>query len=117
LRKTSLKLAAVGLVALGLGACNTPGDRALGGAAIGGLAGAGIGGLAGGGRGALIGGLAGAGTGAIIGAATTPARPVYGPGPYYAPRPVAAYPAPPVYRDWREQPSYDDYRPRYRAGY
>jgi osmotically inducible lipoprotein OsmB len=113
-----MKVAAACAVALGLGACNTPGDRAVGGAAIGGLAGAGIGGLAGGGRGALIGGLAGAGTGAIIGAATTPQRAAYGPGPYYAPRAVSAYPAPPVYRDWREQPAYEDYaRPRYGYGY
>lgn len=58
---------------LGLAACNTPQDRALGGAAIGGLSGAAIGGLATGtGGGAAVGGVLGAAGGAIIGAATAP---------------------------------------------
>lgn len=67
--KSFMILAVVGL---SLGACNTPGERALGGALIGGGTGAVIGGLAGGGRGALIGGGIGAAGGAIVGAATTP---------------------------------------------
>jgi len=106
-------------VTLGLGACNTPGDRALGGAGIGGLAGAGIGGLAGGGRGALIGGLAGAATGAVVGASTAP-QPAYGQGYYGAPRPGPAYSAGPVvYRGPADGgPYYEDYgyaqTPRYR---
>ncbi len=58
---------------LGLAACNTPQDRALGGAAIGGISGAAIGGLATGtGGGAAVGGLIGAAGGAIIGASTAP---------------------------------------------
>ena len=72
--KTTFAVAAVTL-ALGLGACtnpNDPGQRALGGAAIGAGSGALIGGLAGGGGGAAIGAAAGAGTGAVVGAATTP---------------------------------------------
>ena len=120
---TFTKLGAACLVALSLAACNSPGERAGGGAVIGGLAGAGIGGLAGGGRGALIGGLAGAGTGAIIGAATTPQpRPVVT-RPYYEDyrRPVAydyGYGPPPVYSAPRPDYSYDDYnRPRPNMGY
>jgi hypothetical protein len=75
-----LTVATLGL-AIGLGACSDPydpGQRAVGGAAIGGLTGAGIGALAGGGKGALIGGLAGGALGAGAGAATTPQRPAYG---------------------------------------
>ena len=64
--------AAAAALLIGLAACdpNDPGQRALGGAAIGAGAGALIGGVAGGnaGTGALI----GAGVGAIGGAATTP---------------------------------------------
>lgn len=56
---------------LGLSACNSPGDRAVGGALIGGAAGAAIGGLATGrGRGALVGGAIGAAGGALVGAAS-----------------------------------------------
>lgn len=62
----------VAALALSLGACNTPGERAVGGALIGGGTGAVIGGLAGGGRGALVGAGIGAAGGAIVGAATTP---------------------------------------------
>jgi len=62
----------IGSMGLSLAACdpNRPGDRALGGAALGAAGGAAIGGLSGGnaGTGALI----GAGVGAIGGAATTP---------------------------------------------
>ncbi len=68
-----------GLSALvGLSACTDPydpGQRALGGAAIGAGTGAAIGAIAGGGRGAGIGALAGGAIGAVGGAATTPQRP------------------------------------------
>jgi osmotically inducible lipoprotein OsmB len=70
--KTILALAVVGLMLAG---CNSPGERAVGGAAIGGLAGAAIGGLATGRTsGALAGAAIGAAGGAIVGAATTPER-------------------------------------------
>lgn len=52
-----------------------PGQRALGGGALGAGAGAAIGGLAGGGRGALAGALLGGALGAVGGAATTPTPP------------------------------------------
>lgn len=59
----------------GLAACNTPGERAAGGAVIGGATGALIGGLATGrAGGAVAGGLIGAAGGAIIGGATAPQR-------------------------------------------
>lgn len=61
-----------------LTACSNPydpGQRALGGGAIGAGAGAAIGGLAGGGRGALAGALLGGAVGAVGGAATTPTPP------------------------------------------
>ncbi len=79
-------------------ACYSPGDRAAGGAAIGGLTGAGIGALASGGRAAptLAGAAVGAATGAVVGAATAPPPP--GPGcarwgadPYGRPVCVASY--------------------------
>lgn len=63
-----------------LAGCSNPyseGQRAAGGALLGGAGGAAIGGLAGGGKGALIGGGAGALGGAAVGAATTP-EPRYG---------------------------------------
>jgi len=63
---------------MALAACTNPydpGQRAVGGAAIGGGTGAVIGAIAGGGRGAAIGALAGAGLGAVSGAATTPTPP------------------------------------------
>jgi hypothetical protein len=67
------KILALAVVGLSLAACNTPGERAVGGAAIGGLTGAAIGGLATGRTGgALAGAAIGAAGGAIIGAATTP---------------------------------------------
>jgi hypothetical protein len=69
-----IPLAAATALLLGLAACNPndPGQRALGGAAIGAGTGALIGGATGGnaGTGALIGGA----VGAIGGAATTPGR-------------------------------------------
>lgn len=70
----AIMLSAALASALALGGCgNTAGDRAVGGAVLGGAAGALIGGAATGrAGGALAGGLIGAGTGAVIGAATTP---------------------------------------------
>lgn len=65
--------ALLGLMALCLTACNTPQDRAVGGALIGGAAGAVIGGAATGDvGGALVGGAIGAAGGAVVGAATAP---------------------------------------------
>jgi hypothetical protein len=55
----------------------SPGQRALGGAAIGAGTGAVIGGIAGGGQGAGLGALIGGAVGAAGGAATTPRRPYY----------------------------------------
>jgi len=70
---------AAGVFTLSLAACNTPQDRALGGAAIGGIAGAAIGGAATGrAGGALAGAAIGAAGGAIVGASTAPAQPNYG---------------------------------------
>ena len=67
---------AAGALTLSMAACNTPTDRAVGGAAIGGLAGAAIGGAATGrAGGALAGAAIGAAGGAIVGAGTAPARP------------------------------------------
>ncbi len=72
--KKFFAIAAVALTVGGLSACNTPGDRAVGGALIGGAAGAAIGGLATGrAGGALVGGAIGAAGGAMVGAATAPA--------------------------------------------
>jgi len=96
MRRVALTLGMVGL--LGLASCTNPydpGQRAVGGAAIGAGTGALIGGLAGGGRGAGIGALVGAGAGAITGAATTPQPPP--PGYYPPPPPPAQYPPPPGY--------------------
>lgn len=71
--------AAAGVMTLSVAACNTPGERALGGAAIGGLAGATIGGIATGHTGgALAGAAVGAAGGAVVGAATTPEPVVVG---------------------------------------
>jgi hypothetical protein len=70
--KRLILVAAIGLT---LGACTSPGERAVGGAAIGGLTGAAIGGLATGRTsGALAGAAIGAAGGAIVGAATAPSR-------------------------------------------
>jgi hypothetical protein len=83
---------AIGLT-LSLSACSDPydpGQRALGGGAIGAGAGAAIGGIAGGGSGALLGGVLGGGVGALTGAATTPERPA--PAPNYPPPPPAYHP-------------------------
>ncbi|WP_029030118.1 YMGG-like glycine zipper-containing protein [Salinarimonas rosea] len=66
-------LLAAGTLAFSVAACTTPGERAVGGALIGGASGAAIGAAVDGGEGALIGGALGAGAGAIIGAGTAPA--------------------------------------------
>jgi osmotically inducible lipoprotein OsmB len=81
--KKFLAIAAVALTAGALSACNTPGERAAGGALIGGAAGAAVGGLATGRvGGAVAGGVIGAAGGAIIGAATTPQAQCPGRAPY-----------------------------------
>ncbi|WP_375465692.1 hypothetical protein [uncultured Methylobacterium sp.] len=65
-----------GTLVLSVGACNTPEDRALGGAGLGALAGAAIGGAATGrAGGALAGAAIGGASGAIIGASTAPRCP------------------------------------------
>ena len=78
-------------ILLVLSACTNPydpGQRALGGGAIGAGAGAAIGGLAGGWHGAAIGALAGGALGAVTGAVTTPHPP---PPTYYSPSPRSPY--------------------------
>lgn len=86
--KTMIVAAAAGALLLSLTACNTPGERALGGGAIGGLAGATIGGLATGrASGALAGAAIGAAGGAVVGAASTPE-----PEPVYVEEPMPAAP-------------------------
>jgi hypothetical protein len=67
---------AVTAAGLSLSACYTPGERAAGGAVIGGLGGAAIGAAASGGLAgpAIAGAAIGAASGAIIGAATAPPR-------------------------------------------
>jgi hypothetical protein len=72
--KKLLMLTVAVATAASLTACNSPGERAAGGAVIGGLGGAGIGALASGGRagGTLAGAAIGAASGAVIGAATAP---------------------------------------------
>jgi len=79
LAKAMILAAALG-AALPLGGCTTPTERALGGAAIGGLGGAGIGALASGG---LVGptlaaSAIGAAGGALVGAVTAPPPRYYG---------------------------------------
>jgi hypothetical protein len=71
--KKVITAVAAGALMLSMAACNTPGERALGGAAIGGVAGAAIGGAATGrAGGALAGAAIGAAGGAIVGGATAP---------------------------------------------
>lgn len=81
------------LMTLSLAACNTPGERAAGGAVLGGLAGAAIGGAATGrAGGALAGAAVGAAGGAIVGAATTPRQCAeWGYDPYGNPVCLATY--------------------------
>lgn len=74
--KRLIAAALAGSLALSLGACNTPQDRALGGAALGAGLGAAVGGLATGrAGGALAGAAIGGAGGAIAGAATAPRCP------------------------------------------
>src|SRR5207248_6231824 len=78
-------------VAIGLSSCTNPydpGQRALGGAAIGAASGAAIGAAAAGGGGAATGALVGGALGAIAGVATTPPPPAYG---YPPPRRYVGY--------------------------
>ena len=98
-----------------LGACTNPydpGQRALGGAAIGAGSGALLGGVIGGGRGALTGALIGGAVGAVGGAVTTPQRPDYrnydnGPGPGYYQRNYDNGPGPGYYqRNYDNGPGY-----------
>ena len=91
LKSLSIAAAIIGLTA-SLTACNSPGERAVGGALIGGGGGALVGGALGGGRGALIGAGIGAAGGAIVGASTAP-QPAYGYAPPRRPRgcPYGAY--------------------------
>ena len=71
--KKIISAAAAGALALSLTACYSPGERAAGGAALGGLTGAAIGAAATGrASGALAGAAVGAAGGAIVGAATAP---------------------------------------------
>jgi osmotically inducible lipoprotein OsmB len=78
--KRILSVAVIALTAGSLGACYSPEERALGGAAIGGAAGALIGGAATGRvGGAVVGGVIGAAGGALIGAATAPQPRAYCP--------------------------------------
>ena len=68
----------IALLVTMLAACTNqydPGQRALGGGAIGAAAGAGLGGIAGGTGGAITGALIGGAVGALGGAATTPRAP------------------------------------------
>jgi osmotically inducible lipoprotein OsmB len=83
--KMMITAVAAGALALSTAACTTPGERAAGGAVIGGLAGAAIGGAATGrGSGALAGAAVGAAGGAIVGAATAPTAGACPPGYYLA---------------------------------
>lgn len=94
MRKFVITAVAIAGLASGLTACNTPGERAVGGALIGGGGGALVGGALGGGRGALIGAGIGAASGAVVGAATTPRGGYYEPAYSYQRRggcPYGAY--------------------------
>ncbi len=93
MRRVLCAVVAIGL-ATSLSACTNPydpGQRALGGAAIGAGTGAAIGGIAGGGRGALTGALIGGAVGAAGGALTTPSPPPPQPGYYQQPGPGYRY--------------------------
>ena len=92
---------------LGLAGCSDPydpGQRALGGGAIGALGGAALGGILGGGQGAAIGALSGGVLGAGTGAVTAPSRPNY-------------YQQPQYQQQQYQQPSQGYYQPRSSYGY
>ena len=77
----TLRMAALGGLALTATACSNPYDptqRAIGGGLIGAGTGAAVGGLVGGGTGAAVGAVAGGLGGAAVGAATTPTAVNYG---------------------------------------
>ena len=77
--KKIISALAAGALALSVAGCYTPGERAAGGAAIGGLTGAAVGAAATGrASGALAGAAVGAAGGAIVGAATAPPQCPYG---------------------------------------
>jgi YMGG-like Gly-zipper len=104
IRSLFLRTASAALLPLALASCNPydPGDRAVGGAAIGAASGAAIGAAAGGGHGAALGAAIGAGVGALTGIATTPPPPGYGPPPPGYGPPPPGYGPPPrryAYRD------------------
>jgi hypothetical protein len=106
------------LPALALGACTNPydpGQRALGGAAIGAGTGAVVGSASGNaGAGAVIGGA----VGALAGAATTP-QPYYQPASqaYYQPAPQVYYAPRPAPRGWYDRWGRYDEGPPPRRGY
>jgi osmotically inducible lipoprotein OsmB len=85
MKRTIVTFIAVLGLASALTACNSPGERAVGGALIGGGGGALIGGALGGRRGALLGGGIGAISGAVVGGSTAP-QPYYGGEPVYVER-------------------------------
>jgi hypothetical protein len=93
LKRTVAPVFIAGLSLLALSGCaampyinpNDPGQRALGGAAIGAGSGAAIGGAIGGWDGAAVGAAVGGVVGAVTGAATTPTTPA----------PTGGYPPPP----------------------
>lgn len=66
------KIIALAVVGLALGACNSPGERAVGGGLLGAGAGALLGGAVAGSRGVAAGAIIGGLSGAVVGAATTP---------------------------------------------
>ena len=83
--KKIITAAVTATLTLSAAGCYTPGERAVGGAALGGLAGAAIGGAATGrAGGALAGAAIGAAGGAIVGAATAPVQGRCPPGGYLA---------------------------------
>ncbi len=85
-------LAFAGLLSLSVSACYTPQERALGGAAIGGLTGAAVGSaVSGNSGGALAGAAIGAAGGALIGAGTAPSSGYYRGCRYYYDRYGNAY--------------------------
>lgn len=90
--KSFVTLLVAAFMALAVGACTTPGERALGGALIGGASGAAVGGIVGDTEGALVGGALGAGAGAIIGAGTAPSSGAC-PRGYYLARDGYCYPS------------------------
>ena len=83
--KKIISALAAGALALSVAGCYTPGERAAGGAVLGGAAGAALGAAATGrASGALAGAAVGAASGAVIGAATAPVQGRCPPGGYLA---------------------------------